>query len=496
MIVNTQRLAKNTGIMMVSQVISWSITVLLVFIVPRYLGPDNYGTINLGWSLFGIISVFAVFGMDMLLTKTIARTPEKLNQLLGQSILMRMVLFLIGIVGLILYISVVGYEKDTILLIFLTGIPVFIGVLSSGISASIQALERIEFIAIANIVAKSIGALLIIIAIYLEAGVVPVILVTGSGAVISLVLLSVILIRIYPVKLSFQIQSGQIKWLLTAGSAFFLLYIFITIYHNIDVVVISRLIDEKAIGVYSVADRLVGTMMFIPTAFLVVFFPTFSRLYLEGPETLQKIFVKATNLVILLGIAVGFGTFTISDQVISLLYGPDYIQSTPILSIRAITLVFTYLNIIMGMYLMSIDRQKVWVFVIALASLATIPLDLLFVPLAQNMFGNGAMGGAIASVITEFGMVVAAVILIPAGIFGKQTIWYALKCIFAGAGMIVCVYAFGMKFLPLQIIIGMISFTIFAFLLRLITPEDIQMVRRGIQRYLSKFRKKAAQPAN
>jgi hypothetical protein len=150
----------------------------------------------------------------------------------------------------------------------------------------------------------------------------------------------------------------------------------------------------------------------------------------------------------------------------------------------------------MGMYLMSIDRQKVWVFVIALASLATIPLDLLFVPLAQNMFGNGAMGGAIASVITEFGMVVAAVILIPAGIFGKQTIWYALKCIFAGAGMIVCVYAFGMKFLPLQIIIGMISFTIFAFLLRLITPEDIQMVRRGIQRYLSKFRKKAAQPAN
>jgi O-antigen/teichoic acid export membrane protein len=486
--VNKQRLVKNTGIMMFSQIISWAISILLVFIIPRYLGPDNYGKLNLGGSLWGMVSVFAVFGMDLLLIKTIARSPDDLNQLLGQSILVRLIFFLLGTIALIVYISVVGYGKDTNLLIFISGIPIFIGVISSGISASIQALERMGLLAIADIIAKSLGALLIIITIYLGAGVVPVALVAGSGAVIGFILLNVILSRIYPVKLKFQIHSAEIKWLVTAGSTFFLLYVFITIYNNIDVVVISWLIDEKAIGVYGVADRFVGTMMFIPTAFLVVFFPTFSRLYLEGPETLRKIFVKATNLLILLGIAVGFGIFAISGQIVTLLYGPDYVQSTPVLAIRAIALVFTYLNVLMGMYLMSIDRQKSWIVVMAIATLATIPLDLIFVPLSQNIFENGAMGGAITSVVTESGIVAVAIYLLPRGILGKTTLWYAFRSIMAGVGMVLCVVAIGKAFLPLQIIVGIVSFSIFSLLFRLISSDDKEMVLGGVQRFFSKFR--------
>ena len=148
------------------------------------------------------------------------------------------------------------------------------------------------------------------------------------------------------------------------------------------------------------------------------------------------------------------------------------------------------------MYLMSIDRQKAWVFVIAVAAFATVPLDLIFVPFAQNKFGNGAMGGAIASMITEVGMVLAAMFLIPAGIIGKQTLWYTLKCVLAGAGMVLCVYFLGMEILPLQIIIGVISFTIFTFILRLISPDDMEMIKGGIQGYLSKFRREATHPAN
>lgn len=495
MTVNTQKLAKNTGILMVSQVISWALGIMIAFIIPRYLGPENFGKINIAGSLWVIVGIVAIFGMDTLLTKTIARSPEELSLLFSQTIYVRLSLFLIATIGLMIYISLMGYTRDFIFLILIAGIHMFTGLFNGVFFSSIQGLERVDLLAYIDIISKTLSAVIIGISVMLGAGVYVIQFVLGIGTTINFFLLSIAFFRLYPFKINFRIQPEKMKWLLTAGSAFFLLYIFITIYQQIDIVVLSWLVDEDGVGVYSAADKLIGTLMFIPTTFMLVFFPTFSRLHLEGPETLKKIFVKAINLIILLGISIGFGAFAISDQVIAILYGADYGKSVAILSIRSITLVFTFLNIIMGMYLMSIDKQKAWVLVVAIASFATIPLDLIFVPLSLSIFENGAMGGAIATVVTEFGMVIAAFLFVPAGILGRQTFWYALRTILAGAGMVLCIFAIGMGLLPLQIGVGIVSFSVFAILFRLISSEDMEMIQKGFNRYFSRFRREAANPA-
>jgi O-antigen/teichoic acid export membrane protein len=496
MTVNTRKLARNTGILMVSQVISWSMGIFIALIIPRYLGPENFGKINLAGSLWVIVGIIAVFGMDTLLTKTIARTPEDLKRLFSQTIYARLLLFLVGSFGLFIYVSIAGYDRDVVILILIAGIHTLTGLFNSAISASIQGMERMDLLAYTDIISKILSTILIAVSVILGAGVYFVQFILGIGITINFVLLSIIFVKIYPFKINVKVQPAQVKWLMSGGFAFFLLYIFITLYHQIDVITLSWLVDPQGVGIYSAADRLVGTLMFIPTSFMLVFFPTFSRLHLEGPETLRKIFFRAVNMMTLLGVAVGFGIFAVSSQIVGLIYGSEYVQSTPILSIRGIALAFTYLNIMMGMFLMSIDRQKVWVAVMGVATLATIPLDLIFVPLMQTLFGNGAMGGAIASVITELGMVVAAIILIPSGILGLANLWYALRAVIAGAGMVLSVWLLGNEILPLQIAIGMASFGLLAFVLRLISPEEINLVKSGMNRFLSKFHRKPAAPVN
>lgn len=492
MAISRQRIVSNVSFLMVSQVVGWGLNLLLIIFLPRYLGAESWGQLSLAGSLWIIVSNFATFGMDTYLTREVARDHNRLDTLLSQSILLRLLFFIAGAIFLSIYLQFTDYSVETLQIIAILAINCLMTLMGNAIGAIVQALERMKILAYSSIISHILVTILSFAAIFLGFGVITVAWINSAVAVIVLVFLIFSLVRLHPFK--FYLSAENYKGFLAACFSFFLLYIFINLYHQMDMVVISLLVDEKSVGLYSVADRLLGSIFFVPTVFMTVLFPTFSRLSKENPDALSGLFRKAFNMMIWTGTALGLGTLIISDQIVLLIYGSEFLKSGPVLALRGVITTCTFANIILGMYFMSIDRQKSWLIVLAIATFTQIPLNVIFVPIFENTFANGALGAALSCVITEAGMMVAGISLLPRQTINRRTFSYILRTILAGAGMILGSWWIRDEFLLFPVLVGAAIFIALSYFLKLFSGEEWQLLLEMMMAVKSKVMGKLANP--
>ena len=82
--------------------------------------------------------------MDTLITKEVARNPERLAELFNTSMIVRALLYFVGLGFVFIYVNVVSYTDDTIAVIFIIGFANAIRQLSFASRGSLQGLERME----------------------------------------------------------------------------------------------------------------------------------------------------------------------------------------------------------------------------------------------------------------------------------------------------------------------------------------------------------------
>jgi O-antigen/teichoic acid export membrane protein len=485
-------IAKNATVLMLSQGLTWALTLLLTIFLPRYLGVTAIGKWHLANSLWMIVNVVIAFGMGTLITKEVARSPEKLTSLFNTSLWIRTFLYVFGFVALVIYAYAVNYPEETIIIIFIVGISSLFGQYAGVSRAALEGLERMEYIAIAEILSKLVYTVVAIILLLLGYGLVAIASVAILSALANLFIITYFLNRLS--RLRFSFSRKQIAWMLKASVPYFMSGIFWVIYAQIDVVFISLLVSEDGVGWYSAADRLFGTFLFIPTIFLTAVFPAMSRTYLQGVNSMSALMGKSFDLLLIISMPMGLGLLAVANSLVVLLFGAEFANSGPILAIFGIVLIFTYQNMLLGQFLISSDRQNKVAVIMAVATFATIPLDLLFIPLSQSLFNNGAIGGAMAFVVTEVGMMIAMIRYLPAGALTKRNVKLAAKVILAGFVMLGVVWWLRDFFVALPIIIGMALYLALIAGLRVITPEDWAILKDVAQAMFARLRRRQPEP--
>jgi O-antigen/teichoic acid export membrane protein len=184
------------------------------------------------------------------------------------------------------------------------------------------------------------------------------------------------------------------------------------------------------------------------------------------------------------------GLFAIADPLIVFLYGADFSQAGPILAVMGIVLISTYLNALLGKYFVSTDRQTLWSWVMAGAVILTIPLDLILVPLCQEKFGIGALGGSFSYLVTEGLMMVIGLYFLPKGILGWRNVWFTARILLAGLVMAGVAWFLRDYFILIPILSGGLVYIGSVLVLRLLTPEDKRLLMDLNSKILSRFRGK------
>ena len=111
----------------------------------------------------------------------------------------------------------------------------------------------------------------------------------------------------------------------------------------------------------------------------------------------------------------------------------------------------------------------------ALAMVCTIGLDLVLVPFCRDTFGNGGIGGSLSFIITETGMVVYGIVMLPKGSLGRVNIGTAVRIVAAGLVMAGAASLVRSMFIAIPVLVGAIVYVVMLFVLRLIPHDDWAM---------------------
>jgi len=472
---NRKTIAKNAAVMMGSQVITWGLTLLLTIFLPRYLGPAAVGKFHFATSAWAIITVIAAFGMDTLLTKEIARHPELLAGYVWNSVAARLTLFGLGFIAMAAFVHGFNYPTETIQVVYIMGAATLFWLLSGAFQSALQGLERMEFNSLGMVLSKLVNTVLCIVLLLFGQGVLVIAAVGGLAAGLNLLVLFLSLRRLHPLPIQFHLS--QMRQLMRAGFPYLMSAVFLVIYMQFDIVILSLLVNDQAVGWYGAADQLFGTLLFVPTVLMTAVFPVISRQFISDPDGMRRTTRKSFDLSMLLSIPIGLGTLVVANQVVVLLFGPEFAPSGPILALMGLVLILTYLNVFLGQFLISMDRQNQWTVVMAVATLATLFLDLWLIPLCQRVYANGGIGGAISFIITEAGMMIAGFWLLPAGTLSRQNGWMSVRTMLAGLLMTAVIWPIRDQFIAIPVAVGALVYLALVWLLHLVPHEDITLVK-------------------
>ena len=96
--------------------------------------------------------------------------------------------------------------------------------------------------------------------------------------------------------------------------------VFQALYGQTDPVVLSLVADDKTVGWYAAAFRLLGTTLFLPTALATALMPTLSRLFHEDLAEFRRLSRRLLALVMLCGVPVALVLLALPARIIALLH--------------------------------------------------------------------------------------------------------------------------------------------------------------------------------
>jgi len=477
------------GMMVASQLTTWSIAFLLAIFLPRYLGATGIGELSIANSIWMIVSVLITFGMDMHITKTVARHPEKTAEVLGTSLVIRFTFFILSCILVSLYLFFVRYSPRIIEITAIVGLSYLFGTVSGALSSVLIGLERMGLTSISSVINRVLTTTISLLMIFLGYGVYAIAAVSSIVLPFNILFTGYFILQQYK-KIPLRFSMKEAKAMLHLSAPYLVTGMTLTAYQQIDTLFIASLVDTKTVGWYNTAVGLFSTLMFLPVAFGTVIFPALSRSYVAAQEKLLLIARRSIDLMFLFSIPIGMGIMVIAKPLILLLYGPDFIASSAILATLGIVLIFTYLNTLLGQLLISTDRTGKWNIVMIGATLLTIPLDLVLIPWTRDALQNGALGGALSFLITECCMVIGAVFLLPKGTLQWSNVRTATLSLISGLLMVSTSWWFRDNLMVVSIIVGALTYSVSVLLLRIIPHDDMLLLKGMIMNIINQLRRK------
>ena len=432
--------ARNATVMMGSQIVTWISSFILMVFLPRYLGTEDYGRLYLAMSFAMIAQVFVDFGGAYYIAKEIARHRDQAPALIADSIGFRLGLSLLSLVVLGSFAWIAGYPWQVrALILILVGAKLWEGPLAVFISA-FQGFEEMVHRSVVAIIERVI----------LTAAGVTALLMGGNAVTVALVMAASTLIgclvgfrRLH----LFIDHLPRIRWhrlgeLARAGLPYLMMAIFAVIYYRINAVMLSFLSPETVVGWFGAAFRFFDMLMFFPSILSIAVFPALSRKVAQG-DSVALMTGKSLEIILLVGIPLAVGTYAFAPEIISLLFGmKSYAGSVVVLQTLAPGLILVYVDFVLVTAIIAMDRQRVWSIVALIAIPVSVALNAVLIPYYQSQMGNGGVGSAIATNVTELGILFTALWLLPRGFFA-WTFWIQpAKTVVAGLIMLASIWFF------------------------------------------------------
>lgn len=389
-----RKIAKNTTVLFIAQIITYSMGFFITLYTARYLGAEGFGILSLALSITGITVIICDLGLGTLMVRDIARDNELINKYITNISIMKIFMSILMLGVTVLIVMGIGYSPVVSNVIYLITLSVIINTFGTAFYSVFQASEQMEYLSINYILNSSVMLAGTLIGIYYGFGVIYFAIIYVISNLITF--LSTFSIYIWKFSLP-KVQFDSSFWLPTIKEAlpYGVAGIFVTLYYYIDSVMLSIMVNNEAVGWYNAAYRLVFLLLSLYNVYIIALFPVMSSFFKTSEDSLKFAFERSFKYMLIITLPIAVSTTLLADKVILLIYGSSYLPSIMVLQILIWTIVFMFLNGVATNLLGSINRQLIVTKVTGLGAFLNILLNFLLIPKFS------IIGSSFATVITE-----------------------------------------------------------------------------------------------
>lgn len=421
------KLQRNVGSTLISQIISWAMTIGVTFYLPGYLGERNLGSLTLAIAFAGTLGVFVNFGTSTVLVQDIARYPHRAQELVRTSLILRSSMGALMLVIGLFVARFLGYGNDLRLLISLMLIATIFAQITETFQSALRGLEEFPKQNAAALADKLTFSILTIALVFLKAPLWQFAAVYLLGTTVSATLAGRAFWRtpLPPVPQQQTEQTKTVKGLAIASLPFLTSRLFIAIYGDgSSALLMSKLSTLEAIGWFGLAKRFTGAAQMIPVAIATAMLPVLTRMHHAGDRTgFARMVWRMIGIILIAALPISLILLIFPTTILQVLHYPaGFAGSIPVLRLAGCVLFLWFLQQAVGTALIAAGKQITFGYVTGIAALIAFPVCGGCIWAGQRFLHNGAIGAMLGDAVLEGFMLICYTRALLPDLFPQQPV--------------------------------------------------------------------------
>jgi O-antigen/teichoic acid export membrane protein len=405
---DVRRIAKNTTVLLISQVIGYILAFFYTIYTARYLGAAGFGIISFALALGAILSIFTELGLSTLTVREVSRDKSLANKYIGNTLALKLILSSITLVSMVLVVTLLHYPPQFAAVIYYITLSFVVGAFTSIFYSVFQAYEKMEYQSVGQIINSVIMFSGILIIITYQLSIVNFGLIYLIASIISLIYGFVVCVWKFVLPKieidvglwksllpKIEIDLNLWRFLIIEAIPLTISSVFLLIAFRVDTILLSIFNGNEAVGLYNAAFSLMTALMFVPFVYVSAIFPILSRLNVSSKELLKYSYETSFKYLLILGLPIAVGTTLLANPIILLIYKSGFTQSIVALQILIWSIPIIFINYILGTAINSINKQRDTVKTTFVAMFLNIALNIWLLP------HYGLIAACFITVLTE-----------------------------------------------------------------------------------------------
>jgi len=463
-------LAKNTAFYSIALALQKVFSFVFFIILARSLGVSGQGRFTFALSFASLFAIFIDLGLSQILIRETARDKKKAEKYLAGILGCKLIVSLLVYAAIVLVVNLLGYSEPAKALVYVAGLVMLVDSWTINIYSIIRGSQNLVYESIGTIGNQLIVLIFGGVLLVLKADPILVMSAYLISSLANLLWASYNLAKSFAVKVRIAFDWPLTKKLLALSLPFAVAGIFSRVFSSADIVILSKLSGDHAVGIYSAAFKAAFALQFAALAFSASLYPAFSSYWAHSRKNLAKLFTKSMFWLMFLAGPIVFGVIAIADPAIPAVFGESYAASVLPLQILMASMLFVFLCFPIGAMLNACDKQSRHTVNLGITAIISVIANLALIPFFSY---NGAAIANLLSYIVLFVLGLAVVNKI-IDYDKKYLLWSGIKIIFACVVMFIIAWAVKVRFnFVFAIVAGSGVYVLLAYLLKLFSVKSV-----------------------
>ncbi len=490
-----RKILTNTIAQIIGKILVAFIGLAVVKIATNYLSIEGYGQYVLIYEFLAFFGIAADLGLFTIAVKEMSDDDKKIPIIIGNVLSLRTILVTVTMLLAIGAAYLIPKYADTRvpLGVAIASLTVITTILNGTISSVLQTKLKMQLASLTTVVGRIVTLGLMLYIVFYgfpqdnDTGFYMLLLAGVLGNLAMLIHTYYYVRKITPLKYRFDFDLW--KKVLIKSLPYGLALILNTVYFRIDTILLSILKNEKEVGIYGVAMKMLEHFAILPLYFMNSVLPVLTRTIREKSEKYLTVIRYAFDFLAAISIPMVVGGVILAYPIIFIVSTPEFLSrltegfygSDIAFQILIFALLFQFLNVLFAFILIAVDKQSRLLYINGACAVFNIVTNLIFIPI------YGFVGAAVTSVLSEMFILIATYITAKRHLKFKVRLISILKITISALTMGAAVYFLQpvtYKFVQnwnvlLLIPIGMVIYTGMLFLTKVVDREMLALLKKG-----------------